>query len=159
VTGYADLLRRLGHHRWFARLGRALTPLDRRLQRLTGGRVSGIGPTVLPELLLTTTGRTSGLPRQVPLLYARDGDAFVVVASNWGQQHHPAWSGNLLADPHATVDVHGATTNVLAHLAAPAEKDRVWPLVLAVWPAYDTYEARSGRDLRVFLLDPVQARA
>ena len=157
MAGYADVLRRWGHHRWFARVGRALVPVDRALQRLSGGRVGGIGPQVLPELLLTTTGRTSGLPRQVPLLYARDGQTLVVVASNWGQAHHPAWSANLLANPDATVDVRGTVSRVRARLASPQEKADVWPLVTAVWPAYDTYAARSGRDLRVFLLDPAEA--
>ena len=152
---YADLLRRLGHQRWFARTGRALVPLDRALHRASRGRWGGIGPSVLPQLLLTTTGRTSGLPRQVPLLYARDGDALVVVASNWGQAHHPGWSANLIAEPRAWVQIGGRSCPVLARLASPADKARVWPLVVQVWPAYDTYAARSGRDLRVFLLEPV----
>ncbi len=149
------MLQRLGHRPWFARVGRALVPVDRVLQRVSRGRIGGIGPSVFPELLLTTTGRTSGLPRQVPLLYARDGDTLVVVASNWGQQHHPAWSGNLLAHPAATVEIRGKERPVTARLASPQEKSRVWPLVLQVWPAYDTYAERSGRDLRVFLLEPV----
>ena len=149
------MLQRMGHHRWFARVGRALVPVDRALQRLSRGRVGGIGPQVLPELLLTTKGRTSGLPRQVPLLYAREGRTLVVVASNWGQAHHPAWSANLLAEPAATVQLHGELRDVRARPASEQEKARVWPLVLSVWPAYDTYAERSGRDLRVFLLEPV----
>ena len=151
------MLQRLGHQPWFARVGRALVPVDRALQRVSHGRIGGIGPQVLPELLLTTTGRTSGLPRQVPLLYARDGQNIVVVASNWGQATHPAWSANLLAEPAATVDIRGEPLAVRARLASSQEKARVWPLVLKVWPAYDTYAARSGRELRVFILEPATA--
>jgi deazaflavin-dependent oxidoreductase (nitroreductase family) len=154
VGGYAGMLQRLGHRPWFARVGRALVPVDRALQRVSRGRIGGIGPQVLPELLLTATGRTSGLPRQVPLLYARDGPNIVVVASNWGQATHPAWSANLLAEPAATVDIRGKPVAVQARLASAQEKARVWPLVLKVWPAYETYAERSGRELRVFILEP-----
>lgn len=113
-----------------------------------------LGRSALPSLLLTTRGRKSGLDRTVPLLYAADGDAFVVTASNWGQRHHPAWSGNLLADPMATVSVSGREIPVRATLVEGAERDRVWPLVTQVWPAYDTYAERSGRAIRVFVLTP-----
>ncbi len=155
--GYADVIRRLGHQRWFARLGRALVPVDRAVQRASGGRWSVIGKGVVPELLLTTTGRRSGLPRDVPLLYARDGDDYVVTASNWGQAHHPAWSGNLLATPTAAVTLEGERIPVTAELLEGAERERVWSLVTKVWPAYDTYAARAGREIRVFRLSPVPA--
>lgn len=116
-----------------------------------------LGRLALPTLLLTTQGRKSGLPRTVPLLYAPDGDRFVVTASNWGQQSHPAWSGNLLACDEATVALPGGRQiPVRAALAEGAERDRVWPLVTRVWPAYDTYVERSGRAIRVFVLTPVR---
>jgi deazaflavin-dependent oxidoreductase (nitroreductase family) len=152
--GYSDLIRRLGHTRWFARLGRAMVPVDRAIQKVSGGKWSVVGKGIVPELVLTTTGRRSGQPRSVPLLYARDGDAYVVVASNWGQEHHPAWSGNLIAQPKAVVAVDGRAVDVVAELTDDDEKKRVWPLITAVWPAYDTYATRSGRDLRVFVLRP-----
>lgn len=152
--GYSDWIRRLGHQKWFARTARTLVPLDRWVLRVSGGRYSVIGKLAIPELLLTTTGRKSGLPREVMLVYAPDGPNFVVTASNWGQAHHPAWSANLLADPEASVSVHGVRTAVRAELAEGAERDRVWALVTRVWPAYDTYAARSGRDIRVFVLHP-----
>jgi deazaflavin-dependent oxidoreductase (nitroreductase family) len=155
VGWYTNVIRSLGHHRWFATVGRAAVPIDRWLQRKTGGRVSVIGRSALPTLLLTTTGRKSGQPRTVPLIYAPDGDRFVVTASNWGQQTHPAWSANLLAEPRATVLLSdGREFPVRATLAEGAERDRVWPLVTRVWPAYDTYVVRSGRDIRVFVLTP-----
>ena len=153
---YTNVIRSLGHRRWFAAVGRAVVPVDIWLQRRTRGRVNIVGRSKLPCLLLTTTGRKSGRPRTVPLLYAPDGDCYVVTASNWGQQHHPAWSGNLLAEAAATVAIGGREIPVRAALAEGAERDRVWTLVTHVWPAYDTYVARSGRAIRVFVLRPVR---
>ena len=145
----------LGHQRWFAAVGRRLVPVDRALQRVTKGRIDRFGRGSLPTLLLTTVGSKSGLRRTVPLLYTKDGDAYVVTASNWGQQHHPAWSGNLLATPEATVEIGGREIPVRAELAEGDDRARLWSKVTSVWPAYDTYEERSGRVIRVFLLRPV----
>jgi deazaflavin-dependent oxidoreductase (nitroreductase family) len=144
----------LGHKKWLAAIGRPLVPLDRALHRATGGRINLMSASGLPSLLLTTVGAKTGLPRQVPLLYASDGDAFIVTASNWGQAHHPAWSGNLLANPEATVQIGGRTIEVRADFAEGELRERLWGIVTKVWPAYDTYEARSGRDIRVFRLSP-----
>jgi deazaflavin-dependent oxidoreductase (nitroreductase family) len=152
---YTALVQRIGHQRWFAALGPRLTPLDRHLHRLTRGRLSVIGRHGLPSLLLTTTGRRTGQPRVQPLLFARDGDAYVVVGSNWGQQHQPAWTANLLTEPDAVVTVDGREVPVRATLATGAERERLWALLERVWPAYREYERRaSGRDLRVFRLVP-----
>ncbi|MDX6265059.1 MAG: hypothetical protein QOH84_6747 [Kribbellaceae bacterium] len=152
---YTNVIRSLGHRRWFAAAGRNVVPIDRWLQRKTGGRITILGRSALPTLLLTTQGRKSGLPRTVPLIYAPDGDAYVVTASNWGQEHHPAWSGNLLASSAATICLEGGRDiPVRAVLAEGTERDRVWPLVTKVWPAYDTYVERSGRAIRVFVLTP-----
>ncbi|WP_315095288.1 nitroreductase family deazaflavin-dependent oxidoreductase [uncultured Cellulomonas sp.] len=148
-------VRRLGRTRWFARLGRTAAGLDRRLQKATRGRWSVLGRVTLPQLVLTTTGRTSGQPREAVLLYAVDADGWVVIGSNWGQGHHPAWSGNLLADPRAAVAVAGVTTPVVATLVDDDERARLLPALLAVWPGYEDYAARAGRHLRVFRLAPV----
>lgn len=145
---------RLGHTRWFARLGRATSRLDRRLQKASGGRWSTLGKPSIPQLILTTTGRKSGEPREAVLVYAVDGDGWVLIGSNWGQAHHPAWSGNLLADPHATVTIAGVTTPVVATLADDDERARLLPAMLAVWPAYTSYAERADRELRVFRLAP-----
>jgi deazaflavin-dependent oxidoreductase (nitroreductase family) len=154
MARYTSVIQRLGHQAWFAALGRRLVPVDRWLLRRTKGRWSAAGRHGLPSLLLTTTGRKSGEPRTQPLLYAADRDAFVVVGSNWGQRHHPAWSANLLAQPEATVMIGDNQIPVRGELATGAERDRLWRAVLATWPAYRTYEQRAdGRDLRVFRLE------
>jgi len=132
-----------------------MTPLDRFVGRLTGGRLIALN--LAPCLLLTTTGRRSGQPRTSPLLYAEDGDAFIVLGSNYGQAHQPAWSGNLLANPQAEVLVKGRRVPVRATLVEGAERERLRQLMLERWPAYATYERRAaGRHLRLFRLDPVE---
>lgn len=149
-----DLARRVSRTRWFAALGRSVSRLDRRLQRATDGRWTVLGRAHLPQLVLTTRGRRTGEPREVVLLHAVDGDSWVVLASNWGQAHHPAWALNLLADPHARVTVRGRTTRVVARVAAPDEADRLLPRLRELWPGYEAYEQRAGRDLYLFVLHP-----
>ncbi|HEU0239186.1 MAG TPA: nitroreductase family deazaflavin-dependent oxidoreductase [Micromonosporaceae bacterium] len=149
-------VRSLGHRGWFSVfLRRVVVPIDVVVARATGGRLVAFGSRTFPSLLLTTVGRRSGEPRTIPLLYARDGDAYVVIGSNFGQAHQPAWSGNLLAHPEATVTVAGRTLPVVARLATGVERDRLFALLLSMWPAYQTYQLRSGgRDMRIFRLAP-----
>ena len=80
-------------------------------------------------------------------------DGFLVVGSNFGKEHHPAWTGNLLAQPEASVSFKGETIPVVARLLDAEEKKAVWPELLRIWPTYDRYVERSGRDLRVFRLE------
>lgn len=135
-------------------IARVVPRLDRAVYRLTGGKRIMSGG-VVPTLVLHTTGAKSGQPRTTPLATMPDGDSFYVVGSNFGQEKHPAWSANLLANPEATVSFHGRTTPVHAHLLSPDEKQQVWPKLLTVWPNYDKYvELSGGRDLRVFRLEP-----
>jgi deazaflavin-dependent oxidoreductase (nitroreductase family) len=149
-------VRALGHRRWFATLGRALVPADRVVGRLTKGRSVALGLRGLPSMLLTTTGRRTGQPRTQPLLYARDGDGYVVIGSNWGQARQPAWALNLVADPMAVVTLDGRQLPVRAARATGADRERLLGLLLAVWPAYETYRRRAGdREAMVFRLTPV----
>ncbi len=145
--------RRLVTQRWFAALGRRLSPLDGRLYRHTRGRWSVIGRHELPALLITTTGRKSGLPRTQPLLYVVDGEDYIVVGSNWGQAHHPAWSANLLAEPAARVTIGDREFGGRATLVDGAERDRLWQSMGRIWPGYGAYAKRAeGREIRVFRL-------
>jgi deazaflavin-dependent oxidoreductase (nitroreductase family) len=153
MAALTSLARRLGSKRWFARVGRVMVPVDRALGKLTKGRFVAMNLPELPSMLLTTTGSRTGKERSSPLLYAPDGDAFIVVGSNWGQAHHPAWSGNLLANPDAVVSLGGAAIPVRAVLVEGPERERLWQLMRAVWPAYTVYESRSGRHIRVFRLE------
>jgi deazaflavin-dependent oxidoreductase (nitroreductase family) len=132
-----------------------MVPLDRAVSRLTRGRVVALG--LAPSLLLVTTGRRSGRPRTVPLVCARDGDAYVVIGSNWGGPAQPAWALNLLTDPQAAVRRGGRDTPVRARLLSGTERERAWRAATQVWPAYDTYLQRAGgRPVPVFRLEPVR---
>jgi deazaflavin-dependent oxidoreductase (nitroreductase family) len=154
----ATLARRWGSRPWFAIVGRAYMRLDRLLGVVTKGRLVALGQRELPSLLITTTGRSSGRPRTSPLLYAPDGDGYVVIGSNWGRAHHPGWSANLLAHPDAVITLGGRSIPVRARLIEGAERERLRGLLLAVWPAYATYERRAaGRHLRIFRLAPTAA--
>lgn len=129
-------------------------PLDRALHRLTGGWVI-LSRALVPSLLLTTTGRVSGLLRKAPLACVPDeAGGWWVAGSNFGQEHHPAWTGNLIAEPAATVSYGRHTTDVRATLLDDDAKAEVWARLVAVWPAYDDYVRSSGRNIRVFHLVP-----
>lgn len=154
VGRFAALVRRLGHRRWFIRVARAYVPLDRMIGRLSRGRFVALGLRDLPSFLLTTTGRRTGAYRTVPLLYYPDDNDFVVVASNFGQAHHPGWSANLLANPAATVNLRGETIPVHARLVLDDERAELIAHLRRMWPAYATYQQRAAhRTLRVFRLE------
>jgi deazaflavin-dependent oxidoreductase (nitroreductase family) len=146
------LLRKLGHRAWFTRLARWLVPADRAIARLTRGHLVTLRMRSLPCFMITTVGRHSGQPRTTPLLYATDGDDYVVIGSNFGQRHHPAWSTNLLAHPEASVNIDGRIVAVRAELVRGTERARLWQVALQRWPAYSTYEQRAQRQIRVFRL-------
>ncbi len=136
----------------FQRFGPRLAPaIDGYALRLTGGRWS-VSDAVLPVIVLSTTGSRSGLTRSVPLAALRDGHDFVVVGSNFGRDHHPAWSTNLLACPAARVSFRGEDIAVCAELLDDGERRRLWPDLTAQWPLFDRYSELSGRELRVFRL-------
>jgi deazaflavin-dependent oxidoreductase (nitroreductase family) len=107
---------------------------------------------IVPSIVLTTTGARSGKPRRTPLATIPvDGDLYVV-ASNFGNESHPAWSYNLMANPAASVVYEGRERQVAATLLDAESKEAVWPKLAEVWPPYDRYAERSRRDLRVFRL-------
>ena len=132
--------------------GKIFPPIDRALNRITGGRVV-LSASLVPSLVLTTTGRKTGQPRRAPMATLPTDDGFLVVGSNFGKEHHPAWTANLLAEPKAVVTFKGQTIPVVARMLGPDEKAKVWPDLLEIWPAWTSYTERSGRDLRVFKLE------
>lgn len=108
----------------------------------------------VPTLLITTRGRRSGSLRRTPLIYGRDGDAYVVVASKGGAPRHPSWYLNLSAEPEVTVQVGAETMRARARTAEGAERERLWPVMTGIWPDYDAYQARTSRVIPVVLLEP-----
>ena len=119
----------------------------------TGGRTGYTwnGTTIL---ILRTIGRTSGQMRKVPLIFARDGNDYVIVASKGGAPEHPGWYRNLLAHPEAEIQVNTNVIPVVASTASPHDKARLWPIMTALWPDYDKYQAGSARDIPVVVLTP-----
>lgn len=133
---------------WFIR---QITPLDRAVLERTDAKYTILGPIGAPVILLTTIGRKSGQPRTQPLLYVHDGDTLYVIGSNFGQERHPAWSANLLANPKATVAIAGQRIPVRADLVE-TDKDAIFARFVEVTGAYDAYRSRTTRDLRIFAL-------
>ncbi|HEY3763798.1 MAG TPA: nitroreductase family deazaflavin-dependent oxidoreductase [Gaiellales bacterium] len=107
----------------------------------------------VPTLLLTTRGRKSGEPRTLPLIYGRDGDRLLIVASRGGAPSHPSWFLNLQADPHVQVQVKADRFDATARAATPDEKPRLWKTMTSIWPAYDEYQTRTDRDIPVVVLE------
>ena len=150
---YQSVMKRFGHTVTFRRIFKPTLPhIDRALSRLTRGKHT-FGETVAPVLILVHTGRKSGRVFRTPLSYVAVDDGFALAASNWGQRHHPGWSYNLVVNPDAHVIVGGETIDVRARRVGAEEKAELWKRFVAMWPAYDTYVTRSGRDIRVFVLD------
>jgi deazaflavin-dependent oxidoreductase (nitroreductase family) len=108
----------------------------------------------VPTLLLTTRGRRSGKLRRTPLIYGRDGDAYVVVASYGGSPQHPDWYLNLEAEPDVEIQVG---PDVMPARAASAEGDareRLWTQMTGIWPDYDAYQSRTDRQIPIVTLEP-----
>ena len=135
-------------------LVRTMMPVDRRVLVRTNGRRTVLGPIGAPILLLETIGRKSGQARVSPLLYARDGDAVIVVGSNFGQAHHPAWTGNLMARPDAVVVVGGQRIAVRATLLGGDDAEAAYRKMVEVASTYAAYRNRTDREIRVFRLVP-----
>ncbi|HEX5763268.1 MAG TPA: nitroreductase family deazaflavin-dependent oxidoreductase [Solirubrobacterales bacterium] len=130
--------------------------LHTRLYRVSGGRIGETIPGVPGKMcLLDHVGAKSGKKRTAPLLYVRDGDDVVLVASKGGYPKHPAWFHNLKANPETTVQVGGERLAVRARVATAAERKRLWPKAEEAWPGYRTYQARSeGREIPIVILEP-----
>jgi deazaflavin-dependent oxidoreductase (nitroreductase family) len=123
------------------------------LYRLSGGRMMGrMG--AAPILLLTTTGRRSGRERTTPVLYLADGGHLVIVASLAGAARHPAWFLNLEANPRVKLQVRSRRFAATARRATAEEKAQLWPRLVAMYPAYEDYQARTTRDIPVVILTP-----
>jgi deazaflavin-dependent oxidoreductase (nitroreductase family) len=105
-------------------------------------------------LILTTTGRRSGLQRVHPLIYGRHGDDFLLVASKGGAPQHPDWYLNLEAHPEVEVQVKGDKFRAHARTARPEEKAELWSIMTQEWPDYDGYQEKTEREIPVVVLEP-----
>jgi deazaflavin-dependent oxidoreductase (nitroreductase family) len=117
-----------------------------------GHRWSGVH-----TLLLTTRGRRSGKLRRTALIYGRDGDRYLVVASRGGAKNHPSWYLNLAANPEVEVQVGADRFTARASTATGDEKSRLWRSMASIWPEYDRYQAKTERDIPVVILERLAA--
>jgi deazaflavin-dependent oxidoreductase (nitroreductase family) len=124
-----------------------------RAYRESGGEVGYLWNGA-PTLLLTATGRRTGRKLTSPLIFGRDGDDYLIVASMGGAPRHPSWYLNLQANPEAEIQVKDQTLAVIARTASASEKPRLWKLVTDIWPNYDVYQSRTERDIPVVVLSP-----
>jgi deazaflavin-dependent oxidoreductase (nitroreductase family) len=105
-------------------------------------------------LVLITTGRKSGRPRRSAMIYGRDGDSLVVIASQGGAPAHPNWYLNLVAEPHVEVQAGAERFGARARTAEGDERARLWRVMARIWPNYDVYQARTERRIPVVVLEP-----
>lgn len=134
---------------------KATNAVHRTLLRVSGGRV-GHEAAGMPVLELVTTGRRSGAPRAVMLTTPmREGEAYVVVASRGGDDRHPAWFLNLRDEPRVQVAVQGRPRQpMLARVATPEERARLWPEITARHRNYGNYQERTEREIPLVFLQP-----
>ena len=107
----------------------------------------------LDSLLLTTRGRKSGKLRRTALYYGEDDGRYVLVASDGGNPNHPAWYLNVLADPEVEVQVRGEKFAARARPATASERPRLWALMTAIFPKYLEYQAKTGREIPVVVVE------
>ncbi len=137
---------------------RVLHRIDRPVYRLTRGRhtfaslVSG-----LPVVMLTTTGARSGKERTVPVVGLPTPEGLAVIASNYGQERHPAWYHNLLAHPETTIQTGAHVRKVRARLATESERAQWWPRLVAKYPGYEFFQQRAKeREIPIVLFEPAE---
>jgi deazaflavin-dependent oxidoreductase (nitroreductase family) len=137
-------------------LARTLYHFDRPVLRLSHGRRSVTSMFAgLPVVSVTTLGAKSGQPRSLPLVAIPDGENVILIASNFGQHHHPAWYYNLRAHPEVQLTYEGKTVAYVARETFGEERERCWQRAVDLYSGYALYKARAGhRTIGVFLLAP-----
>jgi deazaflavin-dependent oxidoreductase (nitroreductase family) len=132
-------------------------PLDRLVYRLTGGRstasswLAGVRIT-----MLTTTGARTGKPRTLPVLCLPDGEDMILIASNFGRPHNPAWYHNLRANPRATIYFDGARREVMSRELSGAERERDYRRGEDIYPGFTHYRRwAANRQIPVLRLEPL----
>lgn len=138
-------------------LARTFHHIDAAVFRASGGRTTaGAVLSGLPLVTLTTTGAKTGQPRSVTLVGIPDGERIILIASNWGQEKHPAWYHNVKANPQVTVFGGGdapAGRLYTARELMDEEREAAWARAVALYPGYKGYAARTGREIPVVVLE------
>jgi deazaflavin-dependent oxidoreductase (nitroreductase family) len=109
----------------------------------------------MPSLLLTTRGRKSGRLRRTALIYGQDGDCYLLVASNAGAENHPSWYLNLVEHPEVEVQIGAEKFAARARTTTAEEKPKLWQTMASIFPQYDSYQKKTGRDIPVVIVERV----
>jgi deazaflavin-dependent oxidoreductase (nitroreductase family) len=125
-----------------------------KIYRATGGRIGHRVPGIPEMLLLDHVGAKSGEHRYTPLVFARDGENVILIASKGGYPKNPAWFYNLKANPDTTIQIGSKHMPVRARVATPEEYDRLWKLAVAVYGGYEDYRRRAERQIPLVVLEP-----
>jgi deazaflavin-dependent oxidoreductase (nitroreductase family) len=133
---------------------RLFAKLNVAVYKMSGGRLMKRA-FAKPICLVTMTGRKTGKKREIPLMHVPHGDQKILVASLGGISKNPVWYYNLKANPDITITVDGITRAYRAREVGSQEKATLWPVLVAAYPPYDEYQARTDRDIPVFVCDPV----
>ena len=147
-----DIPREVGRRMWpvVTQLMKAHTLV----YRVTDGRIGHSFPGLPTMLLLDHVGAKTGTKRTSPLLYVRDGENLVLVASKGGYPRNPGWYHNLLANPDTTVQVESERRAVRARIATPDERARLWPRAVEMYGNYADYQRRTDREIPLVILEP-----
>ena len=140
----------------FARLRKFIKPFSRLnvlVYKLTSGRLMGKFQG-RPVVLITMTGAKSGEKRTVPLMYVPYGEGLIIVASQGGAPKSPVWHKNLVAHPDIEAQYLGRKMKLRARQADDAEKAKVWPICVEHYPPFADYQARTERNIPVFVCEP-----
>ena len=127
------------------------------LYNLTGGRIyTGRVEDPVGLLVLTTTGRKTGQPRSVSLVYIKSGSSFVISASNAGRDKHPGWYFNLLSNPQVTVRIKDQQIKAVAEVADPEQRNQLWEQLVKASPMFARYPKVTSREIPMVFLHPVE---
>jgi len=133
---------------------RLFTGFNAFIIRLTRGKIgSQLGTQSI--LILQTTGRKTGQPRQTPIAYFFREGQYLIVGSNWGRDHHADWYLNLQKQPQAEIQVNGQTVRVEAHSAEGEEYARLWEYVTKRHPPYLDYQKMTTRRIPIVVFQPI----
>lgn len=124
------------------------------LYKKSGGKIAGSFLQGAPVALLTTTGRKTGEPRVSPLLFLREGNRVVLVASQGGAAKHPMWYLNLKANPKVTVQIKDEVLQLTARDATEQERAEYWPKLVEMYSSFEDYQAWTDRVIPIVICDP-----
>ncbi len=145
---------RVGAISWLPRILPQIMWFDKLLQRVTRGRLTLLDFAGLPNLMLTAVGRRSGIPRDTPLLCSPYGPDILIAGSNFGGDKEPMWVKNIEANPEVTVRFRRRTSMMVVRRLQGDEREAAWAHLLDMWPNFAKYEARTNRQIKLFLLTP-----